>query len=68
MGISDSSCHSAGDYRQYTNKAALFHFQGFSTNFATLTEVLVSSGGQYPSMPIVQSSASLQKSVSSENA
>lgn len=67
VGISDSSCHSAGSYHQYTNNNALFHSQGFSYNPPTLAEVLVSSGGQYPSMPIVQSSASLQKSVSSDN-
>lgn len=67
VGASDSSCHSAGSYHQHTHNNALFHSQGFSYNPATLAEVLVSSGGQYPSMTNIQSAASLQKSVSGEN-
>jgi len=59
VGISDSTCHSAGSCHQYTNNTVVLHSQGFSYNPTTLAEVLVSSGGKYPSMPIVQSSASL---------
>ncbi|GLJ55792.1 hypothetical protein SUGI_1198010 [Cryptomeria japonica] len=70
MGMSDSSFHSAytsGPYYQQTQNHALINSQGTLYSPATLAEILVSNGGRYPGMPILQNVSSLEKSISTDN-
>uniref|UniRef100_A0A0D6R702 Uncharacterized protein n=1 Tax=Araucaria cunninghamii TaxID=56994 RepID=A0A0D6R702_ARACU len=70
FGMSDSSYYSAynsGGHYQPTQDHPLIHSQGSLYNPATLAEILVSSGGRYPCMPILQNAASLEKSIASDN-
>eukprot|EP01018_Ginkgo_biloba_P012429 Gb_30494 [translate_table: standard] len=72
LGLYESASHpnhNAGSYSQLTQQQndISFHCQGSSYNPASFAEVLVSSGGRYPSLPMLQSVPSLQKSMSSDN-